>query len=272
MDPSPVGRHQASAREVIAAGDPRSIKRLYTELGDELWDAHRDDPSGLPLFSFAGTHPVVGKALDAVSGLVLDAGCGPNPALALTLARSGQRRVVALDISLGTVRAARAVGLESGIPLMGVVADVECLPFRRAAFDGVACDDTIEHLPDDVAGVSELARVARPTGRVVVATPNRRSLGVLRRKLRDRSKGTRHEEDHYYSSTSHLREYTWAECARLLDRELEIVGRHGVPFDGRNASPALSRWVNRIVTRRPFHRLGPMIVIAARPSSSGARR
>ena len=70
--------------------------------------------------------------------------------------------------------------------MLGVVGDVERLPFRSHAFDALVCDDTIEHLPDDRRGVSELASVVRPGGMLVIATPNRYSLQIVWRKLRDR--------------------------------------------------------------------------------------
>ena len=264
MEPNPVRKHRADAATTIAAGDPRAIKQLYVDLGDDLWRRHGHDPDQLPLFSLAGTHKVVASALEASQGTFLDAGCGPNPALAVTLARPPGRRVVALDISEGTVRGAVAVGRRRGVELAGVVGDVEQLPFRSGAIDAVACDDTIEHLPDDVAGVSELFRVARPGSLVVIATPNRWSLGVVRRRVLDLMRGQRHAPSHYFVSNSHLREYTTSECSKLISAVAHIEARRGVPFMGHDVSPKLARVVNWFVTRPPLWGLGPMIVLLAR--------
>ncbi|MBI4576783.1 MAG: methyltransferase domain-containing protein [Planctomycetes bacterium] len=44
-------------------------------------------------------------------------------------------------------------------------------PFRTASFDGVRAIHVLEHLPDLVAVMSEVARVLRPGGRLVVETP-----------------------------------------------------------------------------------------------------
>lgn len=46
------------------------------------------------------------------------------------------------------------------------------LPFPDAAFERVAVVDMLEHVPDETAFVSELARVTKPGGRLVVNTPH----------------------------------------------------------------------------------------------------
>lgn len=265
MGSGPLDRHRAKAVTTLARGEPSAIKQLYVELGDDLWEAHGGDPDSVPLFSLKGTHPVVADELARASGIVLDAGCGANPALSIALARAAQRVVVSLDIGLGTVRSALAVGAGRGVQLLGVVGDVEALPFRAGAFDGVACDDTIEHLPDDASGALELARVARRGAIVVIATPNRHSLGVMRLKVRDVLRGRRQPASAYFVSKSHLREYTWGELERLVDPVLREEARRGVPFEGNRTRPAFARAASWFVTRRPFHRVSPMIVLVTTP-------
>jgi 2-polyprenyl-3-methyl-5-hydroxy-6-metoxy-1,4-benzoquinol methylase len=56
------------------------------------------------------------------------------------------------------------------------------LPFADASFDLVAVVDMLEHVPDEAAFVSELARVTRPGGRLVVNTPHLKT--TLLRRLR----------------------------------------------------------------------------------------
>jgi len=46
------------------------------------------------------------------------------------------------------------------------------LPFPDSSFDRVAVVDMLEHVPDESAFVSELARITRPDGRLVVNTPH----------------------------------------------------------------------------------------------------
>jgi SAM-dependent methyltransferase len=246
--------------EVLPSGDPARIKALYTELGELLADAHGDDLGGAPVLSLAETSGVVAALLDGVVGLVLDAGCGPNPALAIRLV-DPKRVVVALDIGFGTVRLACAVAEKAGARLEGVVGDLEALPFRSDAFAGCACDDTIEHLPDDGMGVTELARVVAPGGRVVIATPNRRSLAVVVAKARDRLARRRRPSSAYFQATSHLREYTWPDLEGLIRPALRVRTRAGVGWSG--------GWVHRLATlltsRGPGRRLSRMVVVAAEP-------
>jgi SAM-dependent methyltransferase len=53
----------------------------------------------------------------------------------------------------------------------GVVGDALCLPFSAGAFDRVIAAEVLEHIPDDRAAISELARVLRPGGTLAVTVP-----------------------------------------------------------------------------------------------------
>ena len=250
----PFERHRREVAEVLPGGDPDAVKRLYVHLGEDLEAAFGADPATAPRLSYDETASVVADAVPASAALVLDAGCGPDPGAGTLLGSRPGTTVVALDIGLGTVRLARAKAELGGVRLLGVVGDVERLPFRDGVFDAVVCDDTVEHLPDDLEGMRELRRVVSPGGRVVVATPNRWSAQVLVRKLRDRRAGRRLPAAHYYAAESHLREYTWPSLCRLARAAgLRIVVRRSVdwPGQGRRAavSAATRRAPGRLVSR-----------------------
>ena len=53
-----------------------------------------------------------------------------------------------------------------------VVGDAARLPFRDRAFDAVICTETLEHLPDDIAAIREIARLLRPGGTLLGAVPS----------------------------------------------------------------------------------------------------
>jgi 2-polyprenyl-3-methyl-5-hydroxy-6-metoxy-1,4-benzoquinol methylase len=55
-----------------------------------------------------------------------------------------------------------------------LVGDAETmeLPFQEASFDVVLCGDLIEHLRDPGAFLERMRPVLRPTGRLVLTTPN----------------------------------------------------------------------------------------------------
>lgn len=254
-------RHREHVAEVLPSGDAAAIKRLYVELGDLLETAVAGAPGDTPVLSLPETAPVVLRLLDGVRGCILDAGCGPNPAVSIALGRDEGRKMVALDIGLGTVRLARAIAERAGVRLLGVVADVEALPFADGVFAGCVCDDTIEHLPNDRAGAAELSRVMTPGGRAVIATPNRHSIEVLWRKSADRVRGRRLPQSAYYAASSHLREYTWTGLDRVLRPSFRVLGRASVGWAG--------GWKRRLATtltkRPPLRSFSRMIVVAAEP-------
>lgn len=53
-----------------------------------------------------------------------------------------------------------------------VFADGQALPFRDATFDAVVATEVIEHVRYPYKLLRELRRVVRPTGRVLLSTPN----------------------------------------------------------------------------------------------------
>jgi SAM-dependent methyltransferase len=88
---------------------------------------------------------------------VLDAGCGEGWFARLIAAP----RVVAVDSSAAAVDSARALGLDAR------VASIERLPFEDGEFDVVVSNWVLYHLSDVDAGLREIRRVLRPSGRFV---------------------------------------------------------------------------------------------------------
>jgi SAM-dependent methyltransferase len=103
----------------------------------------------------------------------LDAGCGYGAFSAAATARGAA--VVSLDI--GPRLVARAVARAGS---RGVVGDACRLPIRDESFDVVLSSEMLEHTPEPVRAVAELARVVRTTGLLVLTTPNRVWQGPVR--------------------------------------------------------------------------------------------
>jgi SAM-dependent methyltransferase len=95
---------------------------------------------------------------------VLDAGCGTG-AVAFSLSPH-VAEVVGVDTRADYLEAARAEAPENVGFLEG---DVMALPFGYAEFDLVCCHRVLHHVRRPELAVSELARVARPDGKVFVA-------------------------------------------------------------------------------------------------------
>jgi SAM-dependent methyltransferase len=116
---------------------------------------------------YRGRRRIVNGAIERIgprSGArILDAGCGSGRTLD-ELSRWGV--ISGLDVAPASVAAARSRG-HADVRL----GPVEELPWPDDTFDLVTCLDVIEHTPDDLRTLSELRRVTRPGGHLVVTVP-----------------------------------------------------------------------------------------------------
>lgn len=169
---------------------------------------------------------------------VLDVGCGSGGFL-----ERSPGRYVGIDVSSSLLGECCRKGLKVAR------ASATALPFADSSFDGVYCDNVIEHLPPAEAArlVFEVARVLRPGGRAVVKSP----LG-----------------EGVWNTFSHVRPYPPAAIAKLLlqrkeaylrgdlDLPVELRFEH-VCWAGRYfASPALFAlsilWANLVPGARRY--------------------
>ena len=142
---------------------PREMERhtyaiMYEVEGSHWWFAGRRRI----LESFVRTI-VADLNLDGRSPRILDVGCGTGANLEM-LAQFG--RAEGVDVSEDALAFCRARGL-SQVKLGAA----EQLPYPDASFDLVTALDVVEHLDDDLAGLSEMRRVLRPGGRALLFVP-----------------------------------------------------------------------------------------------------
>ena len=98
---------------------------------------------------------------------VLDLGCGAGTTTLQLVPRRSDVSVVGADISPSALSTyVRATANPA------VRVDAEALPFADDSFDIVITDDVIEHLRDTDRFARELRRVLRPTGWLLLSTPN----------------------------------------------------------------------------------------------------
>jgi SAM-dependent methyltransferase len=117
----------------------------------------------------AETKPVHERAAELVVGDVLELGCCFG-FLALRLAAAGHR-VIATDLTAGTVELLARTAPRLGLSVETLLADARAVPLPDGAVDTVLAVHLIEHLPEGEGKVvlAEALRLARR--RVVVAVP-----------------------------------------------------------------------------------------------------
>jgi SAM-dependent methyltransferase len=96
---------------------------------------------------------------------VLDVGCGVGMYTAAFLRETPHVFGVEIERERALEARERAAGV--------VQSPGERLPFPDAAFDVVFSHEVLEHVADDRACVTEMMRVTRPGGRIVIFVPNR---------------------------------------------------------------------------------------------------
>jgi SAM-dependent methyltransferase len=116
---------------------------------------------------YRGRRRIIQAELDRLAlrnpARVLDAGCGSGRTLQ-ELVRYGVVEGIELNPDAAAVAAGRGYGEVK-------VGRLEELPWSDDSFDLITCLDVIEHTPDDRAALSELRRVSRPSGWLLVTVP-----------------------------------------------------------------------------------------------------
>ena len=121
------------------------------------------------------------------------------------------------------------------------------LGFRDGSFDCIVSQDTIEHIRNDHGFVSELTRVLKPNGMLIIFTPHGKGRGVT-------------PADPY-----HVHEYTHEEFKTLLAPHFSLIRWYGRRQGHRlktaeQSMDALRKWdpgrLRNCVPRSLRHRIG----------------
>jgi len=115
--------------------------------------------------------PLAGQA-------VLDVGCGDGTLLGL-FRDAGAARIAGCDPDPRMV-----AGATDRLGAVAVVGVGQALPFPDASFDRVTCVTVLAFVPDAQAVVSEMARVLRPGGSLLIGDLGRWSSWAARRRIR----------------------------------------------------------------------------------------
>jgi 2-polyprenyl-3-methyl-5-hydroxy-6-metoxy-1,4-benzoquinol methylase len=178
---------------------------------------------------------------------VLDVGCGEGH---FTAALDGAGAMaVGVDVAeepLRRARARRPVGPEpsAGTPApeldLRVVPPDGPWPFGDASFDAVWAGEVIEHVADTAGWLSEVRRVLRPGGLLLLSTPANGRLTLLRAALSRRAFAARFDP-----RSDHLRFYSRASLAELLGE----FGFAGIAIRGVGGAPGARRTLLAVAQR-----------------------
>jgi 2-polyprenyl-3-methyl-5-hydroxy-6-metoxy-1,4-benzoquinol methylase len=138
---------------------------------------------------------------------VLDVGCGEGQ-LTAAAAQAGHA-VIGVDVAEEPLR--RAHERHSGLDVRLVEPYGEW-PLADASFDAVWAGETIEHVLDTAGWLSQVRRVLRSGGSLLLSTPANGRLAMLASAL-----SSRRMEARFDPRSDHLRFYTRRSLARLLD-------------------------------------------------------
>jgi SAM-dependent methyltransferase len=138
---------------------------------------------------------------------VLDVGCGEGRSTA-ELQRAGFT-AVGVDVAEEPLRRARARDPELDLRRVPVEGP---WPIGDASFDVVWAGETIEHVADTSGWLSEVRRVLRSGGSLLLSTPAHGRLRLLALAL-----SARRFDAHFDPRSDHLRFYTRRTLARLLE-------------------------------------------------------
>jgi len=117
-------------------------------------------------------------------------------------------RAVGIDPSLDAVLAARRVSRQLGLSPSFVVGDARCLPFSNDSFDSTFSYSVLQHFRKENAraALSDMSRVTRPGGSVVVQMANRFGLRSMYHQIRRGFKDGVEGSDVFYWSPRELAE------------------------------------------------------------------
>src|SRR5512135_3317791 len=155
----------------------RRVKTLTPSHGEQLWNillhcCHQHCAGNMEGTSMARWNRAI-AALPFQCGRVLDLGCAFG-FTTLKLARKGYQTV-------GVDNSARYIAQAKRRHPTGeyILCSAETLPLADASFDGVLFLDVLEHGTNQRAVVSEIHRILKPGGTLVISVPHRGLLGWL---------------------------------------------------------------------------------------------
>jgi len=113
---------------------------------------------------------------------ILDQGTGMGQ-YALTAYKMGFRKIVGLDFSEKLLRQARIISKKLGYKINFIKGDIRKMPFKPSTFNIIISAGIIEHVPETETALSELSRVIKKNGYLLIHIPHKVSTFTLVKKI-----------------------------------------------------------------------------------------
>ncbi len=159
-----------------AAAVKRELVRIYGSARKYHEDNYLADQAYAPLrWRQQYIERMIAELKLPVGARVLDVGCGPGE-LIISLLSLGYD-VTGIDIAAGMVKEAIETARRAGFPSFDAVriGDIEALELADGSFDLVVAAGVLEYQPGDSAALSEINRVLRDGGHMILNVTNRYS-------------------------------------------------------------------------------------------------
>jgi ubiquinone/menaquinone biosynthesis C-methylase UbiE len=144
--------------------------------------------------------------------IVLDISCGTGYGSKI-LYKRGAAKVIGIDISSDSIDFAVANYKTKGIDFE--VGNILSIPYPENYYDVITCFETIEHINSQEKVLSELKRVLKPNGLLIISSPNRKLTSPFK-SIKDKP-----------NNRFHIVEYTEEEFAELLGKYFEVLEIYG---------------------------------------------
>jgi len=174
----PDGHHPAggiSARLVglsAVSADPPGINDY-----DSFAEAYTAETEASLINGYYNRHAILVLAGDVAGRRILDAGCGSGPVMAALRDRGAI--VTGFDKSAGMLELARRrLGDEADLQVADLASP---LPFRDGSFDDVIASLVLHYLQDWGPPLTELRRVLKPGGRLIVSVDHPFAITLMHR-------------------------------------------------------------------------------------------
>jgi SAM-dependent methyltransferase len=222
----------------------------------EAAEYDRMDAVEQDMWWYRALHRRLISAVAEVRGTLLDAGCGTGGLLARLRASRPDLRLTGLELDGFASRRAAA---KSGVAIAR--GSVNTLPFADASFDAAVAADLLCHGGvEPLQALSELRRVLRPGGRVVVNMPSYawllsahdRQVHNVRRSTAGRLAGLLHDAGFIGISAR----YWNGLLLPLVIAQRKLLARHSTTSDVASFPPwidATFHAITEIEHRLPFH-------------------